>query len=103
MFWLFLIGAAVGVGFTLLVIFLNYKVQDREWWEEYERKVMATQSCLRKKVAENAQLRVVLAAGEATEDAKKVAAMIMAAFEADITTADESGEQGGCAQSNHCS
>jgi hypothetical protein len=103
MFWLFLIGAAVGAGVTALSILLNYEVHDREWWEEHERKVKATDSCLRKKVAENAQLRVALAAGEATEDAKKVAAMTMAAFEADITTAEESAEQGGCAQSNHCS
>ena len=84
MFWLFLIGVAVGVGFTLVGIFGNYKVEDREWWEEYERKRAATKACLDKAVAENAQLRVALAAGEATEDAKKVAAMTMAALDTDI-------------------
>lgn len=84
MFWLFLIGAVVGGGLTALSIFLNYEVHDREWWAEYEQKVKATDSCLRKKVAENAQLRVALAVGEATEDAKKVAAMTLSAFEADI-------------------
>lgn len=84
-FWIGLVmGLVVGAGLTLLGIFGNYKVEDREWWEEYERKRAAMQTCLDKAVAENAQLRVALAAGEATEDAKKVIAMTMAAFEADI-------------------
>jgi hypothetical protein len=84
MFWLFVIGAVVGSGFTLLGIFMNYKVKDREWWEEYERETEAARSGLKKAVAENAQLRVALAAGEMTEDAKKVATMILASFDAAI-------------------
>lgn len=84
MFWLFLIGAVVGIGFTLLVIFGNYKVEDREWWEEYERETAAVRSGLKKAVAENSQLRVALAAAEMTEDAKKVATMTLASFDAAI-------------------
>ena len=87
MFIVFLIGLAIGIGLTLLVIFLNYQVRDREWWEEHEQEVAGLRSGLDKVVAENAQLRVVLAAGEMTEDAKKVATMTMAAFDATITTA----------------
>ncbi len=84
MFWLFVIGAVVGSGFTLLVIFGNYKVRDREWWEEYDRETAAARSGLEKAVAENAQLRVALAAAEMTEDAKKVATMTLASFDAAI-------------------
>ena len=79
----------VGAGLTLLTIFLNFKVRDREWWEEREEEMAGSTSGLRKEVAENARLRVALAAGEMTEDAKKVATMTMAALDADIATAKE--------------
>ena len=81
----FLIGLAIGAGLALLVIFLNYKVKDREWWEKQERAMETAHACTRKLVAENAQLRVAFAAAEVTEDAKKVATMTMAAFESNIT------------------
>ena len=89
MWILFLIGLAVGVGLTLGVILLNYKVKDREWWEEQEREMATAHSCVKKAMAENARLRVALAAGEMTEDAKTVIAITMAAFEADIASAKE--------------
>lgn len=84
MFWLFLIGASVGAGLTALLIFLNYKVQDRESWEKRERETAALHSSVGKVVAENAQLRVALAAAELTEDAKMVGTMTLAALETDI-------------------
>lgn len=87
MFIMFLIGLAIGIGLTLLMIFTSCKVRDREWWEEHEQEVAGLRSGLDKVVAENAQLRVALAAGDMTEDAKKVATMTMAALDATITTA----------------
>lgn len=77
----FLIGVVVGAGLTLLTIFLNFVVKTRESWEEHEQTMAAAHSCVRKVVAENAQLRVALAAGEMTADGKKVATMTMAALE----------------------
>jgi hypothetical protein len=90
------VGAVIGTGLTLIGIFGNYKVERREWWEEYERKAMATQSGLEKAVAENAQLRVALAAGEMTEEGKKVAAMTLASFDADIAISEKALNQDGC-------
>ena len=88
-FIVFLMGLVIGIGLTLLGIFMRYKVEDREWWEEYEREVTGLRSGLNKMVAENAELRVALAAAERTEDAKKVAAMTLAALGTTITTATE--------------
>jgi hypothetical protein len=85
----FVIGAVIGTGLTLLTIFLNFKVKDRDWWEEQEQEMAGLRSGLHKVVAENAQLRVALAAGEMTEDAKKVATMTLAALDADIATPKE--------------
>jgi hypothetical protein len=84
MFWLFLIGAVVGCGLTLLSIFSEFKVMDKDWWEKHETETAAAHSGLEKAVAENAQLRVALAAAEMTEDAKKVATMTLASFDAAI-------------------
>ncbi len=89
MFIVFLIGAVVGAGLTLLTIFGNFKVRDGDWWEEQEEEMAGLTSGLQKEVAENARLRVSLAAGEMTEDAKKVATMTMAALDAEIATAKE--------------
>jgi hypothetical protein len=98
-----LFGLVIGVGFTLLGIFTNYKVERREWWEEWERTLKATQSCLRKAVAENAKVHVALAVAEIADDARKVATMTMAALDTDISVPDQSAQQDGCDQSNHCS
>ncbi len=80
------IGAVVSAGVTLLGIFMNYKVEDREWWEKHEQEVAGLRSGLNKMAAKNAELRVALAAAERTEDAKKVATMTLAALEANIET-----------------
>lgn len=89
-FWIGLaFGLVIGAGLALVGIFGNYKVQDREWWEEHERKVTGLHSGLNKMVAENAELRVAIAAAERTEDAKKVAAMTLAALGTTITAATE--------------
>ena len=80
----FLIGAAIGVGLTVAFVLNACKVHTKVKWKEFEVE-MATQ---RKQVymvtAENARLRVSLAAGELTGDGKKVAAMTMAALNAVI-------------------
>jgi hypothetical protein len=80
----FLIGAVVGAGLAVLTIFQEFDVKTKESWEQQERKMATAHSCVEKVVAENVQLRVALAAGEMTEDAKKVAAMTMAALDTDI-------------------
>jgi hypothetical protein len=36
MFTVFLIGVVVGAGLPLLTIFSNFKMRDRDWWEEQE-------------------------------------------------------------------
>lgn len=77
----FLIGFAVGAGMALTSIFTGFKVKTKEQWEEYEAQRLSWRTCLDKVTAENANLRVALAAGEMTEDGKKVAAMTMAALE----------------------
>jgi ApbE superfamily uncharacterized protein (UPF0280 family) len=86
---MFLFGFALGTGLTLLWIFGNYKVKKREWWEGQTQAMDAARTCLQKLVAENAQLRVALATAEMTGDAKKVAAMAMAAMETDITATEK--------------
>jgi len=84
----YLIGAGIGAGFTLLVIFTYFKVKEREWWEEQKREMEAAYTCAHKVAAENVKLRVALAAAEVTEDAKKVAAVTMAAFGTGIVGAE---------------
>jgi len=83
------IGAVVGAGLCLATIFAEFKVKTKESWEEQEQEMAAAHSCVEKVVAENVQLRVALAAGEMTEDAKKVAAMTMAALDPVIATGIE--------------
>lgn len=84
-----LIGLVIGIGLTLLMIFSCFKVRDREWWEQRERESAALHLSVNKVVAENAQLRVALAVTELTEDAKKTAAMTLAALETDIIAAEK--------------
>lgn len=75
-----LIGVVIGAGLTLVGIFSEFKVKDREWWEKREREMEAAHTCAQEVVAENFKLRVALAAAEMTQEAKEVAAVTMAAF-----------------------
>ena len=79
-----LIGAAIGASLTAAVVFGGFKVLTREAWEEHEVTTNAMRTRVSALTAENAKLRVSLAAGEMTEDGKKVAAMTMAALDAVI-------------------
>jgi len=81
-----LIGAALGAGLAVAAIFGAFKVKTREAWEKEEQRHETTYSCLWMVTAENAKLRVALAAGEMTEEGKKVAAMTMAALSTVIRT-----------------
>jgi len=83
---IFGIAIAFGAGLTLAVILLCFKVQTKEAWQRFELEMNAQRKHVDKLTAENAKLRVALAAGEMTHDAKKVAAMTMAALDAVIGT-----------------
>src|SRR5262245_33976361 len=82
----FLVGVAVGAGVGVAAILGGFKVQSKESWEEEESRTNALRTCFYVVMAQNAKLRVSLAAGEMTEDGKKVAAMTMAAIRAVIST-----------------
>ena len=75
-----LIGVVIGAGLTLLGIFSEFKVIDKERWEKQEREMEAAYTCAQEAAADNLKLRVALAAAEMTQEAKKVAAVTMAAF-----------------------
>lgn len=83
---IFGIAIAFGAGLMLAFILLCFKVQTKEAWERFELEMKAHRKNLDKLTAENSKLRVALAAGEMTHDAKKVAAMTMAALDAVIDT-----------------
>lgn len=76
-----LIGAAIGASLTAAVMLGGFKVLTREAWEEHQATTNAMRTRVFALTAENAKLRVSLAAGEMTEDGKKVAAMTMAALD----------------------
>jgi hypothetical protein len=78
---MFLIGAAIGASLTVAVVLGAFKVHSKEAWEEHELTVTAMRTRVFALTAENAKLRVSLAAGEMTGDGKKVAAMTMAALD----------------------
>lgn len=88
-----LIGVALGAAWALGVIFTLCEVTTKE--KGHERSHVVTALCNRAfaLVAENAQLRVSLAAGEMTEEGKKVATMTMAALDAVIAAANEATEE----------
>lgn len=82
-----LIGAAIGAGLAVAVILGAFELRTKEGWKEHELTMRTL--CMRvfTLTAENAQLRVALAAGEMTEDGKKIAAMTMATLDAVIVAA----------------
>ena len=71
---------------TVCGIFTSYHVQTREAWEESRITLDAIIFRMHKLVAENAKVRVALATGAMAADAKKVAAVTMAALDAVIET-----------------
>ena len=56
-------GLVIGVVFTLIGIFGNYKVERREWWEEYEREAEAARSGLTTSFTNDVQERLSQPAG----------------------------------------
>lgn len=87
MFTTILIGAAIGAAVAVGVIAGAFKVQTKESWKESCQSAAAARSCVYALAAENAKLRLSLAAGAMTEDGRKVAAMAMAALDAVKTAA----------------
>ena len=80
------ISAAFGAGLTLAILLVCFKMQTKEAWQRFQLEMNAHRKHVDKWTAENSKLRVALAAGEMTQDAKKVAAMTMAALDAIIGT-----------------
>lgn len=62
---LFLIGAVVGYGLTLLTIFSEFRVLSKQWWKNRCQEKADLDASLREAVAVNARLWVALAASEA--------------------------------------
>lgn len=81
----FLIGAAIGVALTAAFVLNACKVHTKAKWKEFEVELGTQRNQVYMVTAENARLRVALAAGEMTADGKKVAAMTMAALNAVIS------------------
>ena len=85
----FLIGAVIGVVFgaslVIGIILEGYQVHKKAAWEEHMLTMTAQRTRVDTLTAENANLRVALAAGEMTEEGKKVAAMTMAVLGAAIS------------------
>lgn len=82
-----LIGVALGACWACGVIFGTCEVQTKENWKADHELRMAV--CMRvfRLEAENARLRLFVAAGEMPEGGKKIATMAMAALEA-VSTAE---------------
>jgi hypothetical protein len=82
-----LIGVALGACWACGVIFSLCVVTKKEDWKaEHDLKMAVCMRVFRLE-AENARLRLGLAAGEMTGDGKKIATMAMAALDA-ISTAE---------------
>jgi hypothetical protein len=70
MLWLFLTGAVVGCGLTLLTIFTEYKVMSKQQWTSRCLEKVALDASLDEAVAVNARLWVALAASKAAVTAE---------------------------------
>ena len=84
-----LIGSVIGAALTLEIIFSNCEVQTKKEAEKATANAKAMLTGFYRLNAENAKLRLSLAAGEMTEESKKVATMTMAALDAVIAAAKE--------------
>jgi len=79
-------SAVFGAGIMLAVILVCFKLHTKEKWQAFELEMATQRKHADKVTAENSKLRVALAAGEMTEEGKKVAAMTMAALDVVIAT-----------------
>lgn len=81
-----LIGVAIGACWAYGAISERCELQTKENWKADQELTMAV--CMRvfRLEAENARLRLFIAAGEMPEGGKKIATMAMAALEAVSTT-----------------
>jgi len=85
----FLIGLVLGAAWALGVIFSMCVVELKEKRHEHNHVATAVRYRVYALEAENAQLRIALAAGQMTEEGKKIATMTMAALDAVIAAANE--------------
>ena len=86
----FLVGAVVGASFVFGIILEGYEVHKKGTWEEYW---LETRTRVQTLSAENASLRVALAAGEMTEEGKKGALLTMAAPDAVNSAGNEASQE----------
>ena len=77
----FLIGAGIGAAIAVGIILNVFEVQKKEAARETRQLSAAVQSRLYALEAENAKLRMWLAAGEMTTQGKTIAAKVMAALD----------------------
>ncbi len=84
-----LIGAAIGAGLAVAVILGAFELRTKEACKEHEVATRAFIMRIFMLTAENAKLRVSLAAAEMPEDEKKVAAMTIAALGTVISSESE--------------
>lgn len=82
-----LIGIGLGAAWALAVIFALCVVETKEKWHEHNHIADGVRHRVYALVAENAQLRIALGAGQMTEEGKKIATMAMTALDA-VSTAE---------------
>ncbi len=82
-----LIGGVLGGLLVVGVIFSTCVVETKEKRHEHNQVATAVRYRVYALEAENAQLRIALAAGQMTEEGKKIATMTMAALDAVIAAA----------------
>lgn len=89
----FLIGLAVGAVWALSAIFSLCVVRTKQSEREHEVGMETMINCAFSLHAENAKLRLALAAGAMTEEGKKIAAMTTTALDSVIAAEKEAIEQ----------
>jgi len=89
MVMMFLIGAGIGAGIAVGIILNVYEVQKKEAARESRQLLAGILSRLYAVEAENAKLRMSLAAGEMTTQGKTIAARVMAALDVAHAEAEE--------------
>jgi hypothetical protein len=89
----FLVGLGLGAAWALGVIFSVCVVRTKESWKEHEVGMDAIFMCVFFWQAENAKLRLALAAGAMTDEGKRIAAMTMAALDKVIAAAKDETQE----------